>query len=59
MASKEGMFFKFFEKWKKKRLNKFAKDMLKDNPELEKSMKKMDDALDDALKLIKKGEAPY
>ena len=33
--------------------------MLKDNPELEKSMKKMDDALDDALKMIKKGEAPY
>jgi hypothetical protein len=59
MASKEGMFFKFFEKWKKKRLNKFAKDMLKDNPELEKSMKKMDDALDDALKMIKRGEAPY
>ncbi len=59
MASKEGMFFKFFEIWKKKRLNKFAKDMLKDNPELEKSMKKMDDALDDALKMIKRGEAPY
>jgi hypothetical protein len=59
MASKEGMFFNFFEKWKKKRLNKFAKDMLKDNPELEKSMKKMDDALDDALKMIKRGEAPY
>ena len=59
MASKEGMIFKFFEKWKKNRLNSFAKKMLKDNPELEKSMKKMDDALDDALKMIKKGEAPY
>ena len=59
MASREGMLFKFFEKWKQKRLNKHAKKMLKDNPELEKSMKKMDDALDDALKLIKKGEAPY
>ncbi len=59
MASREGMLFKFFEKWKQKRLNKLAKKMLKDNPELEKSMKKMDDALDDALKLIKKGEAPY
>ena len=30
MASKEGMFFKFFEKWKKNRLNSFAKKMLKD-----------------------------
>ena len=59
MASREGMLFKFFEKWKQKRLNKLAKKMLKDNPELEKSMKKMDDALDDALNLIKKGEAPY
>ena len=59
MASREGMLFKFFEKWKQKRLNKLAKKMLKDNPELEKSMKKMDDALDDALKLIKKGEAHY
>ena len=59
MASREGMLFKFFEKWKQKRLNKLAKKMLKDNPELEKSMKKMDDALDDALKMIKKGEAPY
>tara|TARA_R100001129_G_scaffold138401_1_gene99560 strand:+ start:158 stop:337 length:180 start_codon:yes stop_codon:yes gene_type:complete len=59
MASREGMLFKFFEKWKQKRLNKLAKKMLKDNPGLEKSMKKMDDALDDALKMIKKGEAPY
>ena len=59
MASREGMLFKFFEKWKQKRLNKLAKKMLKDNPELEKSMKKMDDALDDALKLINMGEAPY
>ena len=59
MASREGMLFKFFEKWKQKRLNNLAKKMLKDNPGLEKSMKKMDDALDDALKMIKKGEAPY
>ena len=59
MANKEGMIFKFFEKWKQNKLNKFAKKMLKDNPTLEKSMKKMDDALDDALKMIKRGEAPY
>ena len=42
MASKEGMFFNFFEKWKKNRLNSFAKKMLKDNPELEKNIKKME-----------------
>mgnify|MGYP001381819589 CR=1 FL=1 len=38
MASKEGMFFKFFEKWKEKRLNSFAKKMLKDNPKLKKDL---------------------
>ena len=32
MASREGMLFKFFEKWKQKRLNKIAKKVLKDNP---------------------------
>ena len=59
MASKEGMFFNFFEKWKENRLNSFAKKMLKDNPELEKNIKKMDKILDDTLEKMKKGEAPY
>ena len=30
MASKEGMIFKFFQKWKENRLNSFAKKMLKE-----------------------------
>ena len=51
MASREGMIFKFFEKWKQKRLNKFAKKALKDNPSLEKTLRKMDD---DYKELIKK-----
>ena len=59
MASKEGMIFKFFQKWKENRLNSFAKKMLKDNPELEKNIKKMDKILDDTLEKMKKGEAPY
>ena len=42
MASREGMLFKFFEKWKQKRLNKFAKKALKDNPELEKHLRALD-----------------
>ena len=42
MASREGMLFKFFEKWKQKRLNKLAKKVLKDNPSLEKDLKKLD-----------------
>ena len=42
MASREGMLFKFFEKWKEKRLNKFAKQALKDNPDLEKALKDID-----------------
>ena len=58
MASKESMLFKFFEKWKQKRLNKFAKKMIKDNPELEKELQKMDDTMKDALAHIKRGESP-
>lgn len=59
MASREGMLFKFFEKWKQKRLNNLAKKVLKDNPSLEKDLKKLDKVMDDALEKIKKGEAPY
>jgi len=55
MASKEGMFFKFFEKWKKNRLNSFAKKMLKDNPQLEKDLKKLDSIAKDAINQLKKG----
>ena len=39
MAKRDGMLFKFFEKWKEKRLNRFAKKVLKDNPQLEKDLK--------------------
>ena len=53
MADKEGMIFKFFEKWKQKRLNKFAKKMLRDNPGLEKDLKKLDDMTDDLIKKLK------
>ena len=56
MASKESMLFKFFEKWKQRRLNKFAKNMLRDNPQLEKDLKKMDDTAKDILKRIEAGE---
>ena len=52
MASKESMLFKFFEKWKQKRLNKFAKKMIKDNPELEKELQKLDDLTDDLMKKL-------
>ena len=53
MASKEGMIFKFFEKWKQNKLNKFAKNMLKDNPNLEKSLRDLDDSYDDLIKKLK------
>ena len=43
MVSKEGMLFKFFEKWKQNRLNSFAKNMLKNDPKLEKNLRKLDD----------------
>tara|TARA_Y100000992_G_C20952890_1_gene344403 strand:+ start:44 stop:235 length:192 start_codon:yes stop_codon:yes gene_type:complete len=54
MASREGMIFKFFEKWKQKRLNKFAKKALKDNPSLEKTLRKMDDDYKELIKKIEK-----
>ena len=55
MASKEGMIFKFFEKWKQNRLNSFAKKMLKDNPQLEKDLQKLDSIAKDAINQLKKG----
>jgi hypothetical protein len=54
MAGKEGMIFKFFEKWKENRLNSFAKKMLKDNPQLEKDLRKMDDTYGKLLKNLEK-----
>ena len=44
MASREGMLFKFFEKWKDRKLNSFAKNMLKGNPQLEKDLKELGDS---------------
>ncbi len=44
MADKEGMIFKFFEKWKDRKLNSFAKNMLKGNPQLEKDLKELGDS---------------
>lgn len=52
MADKNSMVFKFFEKWKQRRLNKFAKKTLKDNPELEKNLKKLDDTWSKIIKNI-------
>ena len=54
MAKRDGMLFNFFEKWKEKRLNKFAKKMLKDNPGLEASLKKWDAVSAETLKQLKK-----
>ena len=54
MANRDGMLFNFFEKWKEKRLNKFAKKALKDNPQLEKDLKKLDDIWGGIIKNLKK-----
>ncbi len=47
------MLDKFFDKWKKKRLSKFAKQVLKDNPDLEKELEKLDATKRRVLKKIK------
>ena len=57
MASRESMLFKFFEKWKEKRLSKFAKKILKDNPKLEKDLEKLDSIAKDAIAQLKKGKS--
>ena len=54
MASREGMIFKFFEKWKKNRLNKFAKKALKDNPKLEKDLNRLAKSFSDLEKELDK-----
>jgi len=54
MASKDGMLFKFFQNWKQKRLNKFAKNMIKKNPQLEKDLRKLDAIAGDILKDLEK-----
>jgi len=56
MASREGMLFNFFEKWKQKRLNKFAKKRLKDNPELEASLRRLDALWQETLDDLKKSK---
>jgi len=50
MASRDSMIFKFFEKWKQKKLNKLAKNMLKSNPQLEKDLKALDASFADLEK---------
>jgi hypothetical protein len=54
MASKESMIFKFFEKWKQNKLNKFAINMINSNPQLEKDLRKMDDTYGNLLKNLEK-----
>jgi len=54
MSKRDGMIFKFFEKWKEKRLNKFAKKVLKDNPDLEKTLRDIDNMHAKAIKQLKK-----
>ena len=44
MAKREGLIFKFFEKWKERKMSKLANNMLKDNPSLEKNLKDLDKA---------------
>ena len=56
MADKEGLVFKFFKSWKDKKLNSLAKKMLRDSPSLEKDMRRMDKAFDDAIKAIRKNK---
>tara|TARA_Y100000593_G_scaffold79828_1_gene148754 strand:- start:7373 stop:7552 length:180 start_codon:yes stop_codon:yes gene_type:complete len=50
----ENLIWKFFEKWKEKRLSKAAKKILKDNPGLESALKKIDDGWAETRKELEK-----
>ena len=54
MAKKEGMIFKFFEKWKNKKLNKFAKNLLKKDPKLNKNLEDLADSFRELEKRLDK-----
>ena len=47
---------KFFEKWKQNRLNSFAKNMLKNDPKLEKNLRKLDDIAKQMIKDMSKAK---
>jgi len=54
MAGREGLIIKFFEKWRRRKLNKLADRAIKDNPGLLKGLKMMDKALADLDKEFSK-----
>tara|TARA_R100000030_G_C3157138_1_gene99742 strand:- start:288 stop:473 length:186 start_codon:yes stop_codon:yes gene_type:complete len=54
-----GFLMKFYEKWKNKQLSKTAKELLKDNPQLEKDLKKIDAIGKDIVDLYRKGKRFY
>ena len=54
MASREGLIFKFFDKWKRKRLNRFAKQLVKDDPSIEKNLDNLGKAFSDLEDSLKK-----
>jgi len=54
MAGREGLIYKFFEKWKNKKLNKFAKDLLKKDPKLNKNLEDLADSFRELEKRLDK-----
>jgi hypothetical protein len=54
-----GFLMKFYEKWKNKQLSKTAKELLKDNPQLEKDLKKVDDISKRMVDKFRKGKRFY
>tara|TARA_Y100000356_G_scaffold55787_1_gene45059 strand:+ start:193 stop:375 length:183 start_codon:yes stop_codon:yes gene_type:complete len=56
MAKREGLIYKFFEKWKDRKLNSLAKRVIKQNPEFVKALKDLDDAFGDLEKEFSKNK---
>ena len=59
MAGREGLIYKFLEKWKERTMNKFATKMLKDNPSLEKDLIALDKAFGGLQKKLDKRKKKY
>ena len=47
--NEQNIIWKFLEKWKQRKLGKLAKSLIKDNPQLEKDLRDLDNKTDESI----------
>tara|TARA_R100000008_G_C3544325_1_gene146653 strand:- start:480 stop:713 length:234 start_codon:yes stop_codon:yes gene_type:complete len=52
--NEQNIIWKFLEKWKQRKLGKLAKSLIKDNPQLEKDLRDLDNKTDEIFAKMKK-----